>query len=85
MRIVYFRTTENTLINFTSSNTSVELSDSLPFGVGYREVCSCELSESQINSWWNYVDSLLQENPTNNFESVWRIVEGGSIHGIFND
>lgn len=85
MRTVYFKTTENTLVSFTSNNTSIELTDSLPFGVGYREVCSCELPESQINDWWDYVDNLLQENSINNFESVWRIVENGSLYGIFND
>jgi hypothetical protein len=85
MRTVYFKTTEDTLVNFTSNNTSIPLSDNLPFGVGYREECSCELPQTDINSWWDYVDILKVENPIDNFNSVWRITEGENLYGFSNN
>lgn len=84
MRTIYFKTTENTLINFDSNDSSITLSDNLPFGVGYREECSCTLSSSEIDGWWDYVDILKAENPITNFHSVWKIVESGNSYGLFN-
>ena len=85
MRTIYFKTTENSLVSFESSDTSLTLSDNLPYGIGYRDLCSCELSESQINAWWDYVDILRAENPIENFETVWRIVENENLYGFSND
>jgi len=85
MRTIYFKTTENTLVNFNSNNSSITLSDNLPFGVEYREECSCELPQEEINSWWDYVDILKTENSIDNFSSVWRIVEGENSYGISNN
>lgn len=85
MRTIYFKTTEDTLINFNSNNSSITLSDNLPFGVGYREECSCELPQEKINDWWSYVDTLLIENPIENFETVWRIIENENLYGFSND
>ena len=85
MRTIYFKTTENTLVNFESSNTLLTLSDNLPFGVGYREECSCELPQEEIDEWWSYIDNLKIENPIDNFETVWRIIENGNSYGFSND
>jgi len=50
MRIVYFKTTEDTFEVFESNNVSITLQEDLPFGILYRHVCSCELSQEQIDA-----------------------------------
>lgn len=84
MRTIYFKTTEDSLVNFDSSTTSIILSNNLPFGVEYKEECSCELTPSEISSWWGYVDTLRTENPITNFHSVWKIIENGNTYGYTN-
>jgi hypothetical protein len=84
MRIVYFKTTEDTFEVFESNNVSIALQEALPFGIPYRHICSCELPQEQIDAWWDYVDELLVEYPISNYYSVWKIIEGGIIYGYEN-
>ncbi len=84
MRTVYFKLTDNSYDVFDTSNNSLLMQEALPFGIEYRAFCSCQLSEQQINDWWDYVDALLQEHPNPNFKSVWRIEENGNIFGYGN-
>ncbi len=53
MRTVYFKTTDNTFEIFESNNTSIILQEALPFGIEYRHICSCELTQEQIDAWLN--------------------------------
>jgi hypothetical protein len=84
MRTIYFKTIDNTFEIFESNNTSIILQEALPFGIEYRHICSCELSQEQINAWWDYVDELLLEHPTPDYYSVWKIIENGVIYGYEN-
>lgn len=84
MRTVYYKLTDNTYEVFNTNNTSFPLQEALPFGIEYRKFCSCQLSQEQIDAWWNYVDILLQEHPNPIFKSVWRIEENGTIFGYEN-
>jgi hypothetical protein len=84
MRTVYFKTTEDTFEIFESNNTSITLQEALPFGITYRQICSCQLTQEQISAWWDYVDELLIEHPTSDYYSVWKIIEGDIIYGYEN-
>jgi hypothetical protein len=84
MRQVTFKTNNNQIITFNSNNTTLELNQEQPYGIGYRLPCTSTLSETEINEWWDYVDQLLIENPEPNFYSVWRIIENGSLYGYEN-
>ena len=84
MRKVYYKLTDNSYDVFNTNNNSLSLQEALPFGVEYRKPCSCQLSQSQIDAWWNYVDALLLEHPNQNFKSVWRIEENKNIFGYEN-
>ena len=84
MRQIQFKTTDDQIIQFNSNNTSIQLNQEQPYGIGYRLTCTSTLSENEINNWWNYVDQLLIERPTSNFHSVWKIVDDGIIYGYEN-
>lgn len=84
MRQVIYKTTNNEKVTFNTNLTTFVLDQEDPYGIEYRKPCSSNLSENEINEWWNYVDQLLIENPVNNFHSVWKIVEGGIIYGYIN-
>lgn len=84
MRQITFILTNKEKINFNTSLTSFVLNQEQPFGIEYRKKCSSTLSETQINEWWNYVDSLLIERPTTNFHSVWKIEDNGVLYGYEN-
>ena len=84
MRTVYYKLTDNTYEVFNTNDNSLLLQEALPFGIEYRKFCSCQLTQEQIDAWWNYVDTLLQEHPNPNFKSVWRIEENGTIFGYEN-
>lgn len=84
MRQITFKTTDEQKINFNTNLTSFGLNQEQPYGIEYRKPCSSTLTEQQLNSWWNYVDQLLLENPVTNFKSVWRIINDGTLYGIEN-
>jgi len=84
MRQITFKTTDGQKINFNTNFTSFGLNQEQPYGIEYRQPCSSTLTEQQLNSWWNYVDQLLIENPTSNFHSVWKIIDNGIIYGYDN-
>lgn len=86
MRTVYFKLTDGTFEIFESNNLTFTfiLQQAYPFGIAYRHPCSCELSQEQIDNWWNYVDELLIEHPTPNYYSVWKIIENEVIYGYEN-
>ena len=84
MRTVYFKLIDNSYDVFDTNNNSLSLQEALPFGIEYRKSCSCQLTQEQINAWWNYVDILLQEHPNQNFKSVWRIKENENVFGYEN-
>jgi len=84
MRQIFFKTTDNQIIDFQTGLTSFVLDQEDPYGVDYRQECSSTLTENDLNEWWNYVDQLLQERPTENFKSVWRIINDGTLYGLEN-
>jgi hypothetical protein len=84
MRQVEFKTTDDQIIQFNSSNSSIQLDQEQPYGVNYRGQCSSTLTEQQLNSWWDYVDELLVERPTSNFHSIWKIIDNGTLYGYEN-
>jgi len=84
MRQVEFKTTDDQIIQFNSSNSSIQLDQEQPYGVNYRGQCSSTLTEQQLNSWWDYVDELLVERPTSNFHSIWKIIDNGNLYGYEN-
>jgi hypothetical protein len=84
MRIVYYKLTDNSYDVFTTNSNSLLLQEALPFGIEYRKPCSCQLSSTDIDNWWNYVDILLQEHPNSNFKSIWKIEEDGNVFGYKN-
>jgi hypothetical protein len=84
MRQVILKTNDDQRIEFTTNLNSFTLSQEQPYGIGYRLQCSSTLTESEINDWWDYVDQLLNETPTPNFNSVWKIFDNGVIYGYEN-
>jgi hypothetical protein len=84
MRQVTFKTNDEQKIEFTTNLTSFILDQEQPYGIGYNLPCSSTLTEVEIVNWWIYVDELLNENPTPNFQSVWKIVDNGVIYGYEN-
>jgi hypothetical protein len=84
MRIVTFKKQDGAEEDFVTSLTSFELGQEDPFGVSYRSQCSSTLSPSDQEEFWDYVDSLLLENPTPDFHSVWKIVDNGITFGYQN-
>jgi hypothetical protein len=84
MRIVTFKKQDGAEEDFVTSLTSFELDQEDPFGVSYRSQCSSTLSPSDQEEFWDYVDSLLLENPTPDFHSVWKIVDNGITFGYQN-
>jgi hypothetical protein len=84
MRQIFFKTTDNQIIEFETNLTQYELDQEDPYGVEYRVECSSTLSVAEINEWWDYVDQLLLERPTENFKSVWRIINNGTLYGLEN-
>jgi hypothetical protein len=84
MRQIFFKTTDNQIIEFETNLTQYELDQEDPYGVEYRVECSSTLSVTEINDWWGYVDQLLLERPTENFKSVWRIINNGTLYGLEN-
>jgi hypothetical protein len=84
MRQIFFKTTDNQIIEFETNLTQYELDQEDPYGVEYRVECSSTLSVTEINEWWDYVDQLLLERPTENFKSVWRIINNGTLYGLEN-
>jgi hypothetical protein len=84
MRQIFFKTTDNQIIEFETNLTQYELDQEDPYGVDYRVECSSTLSVTEINEWWDYVDQLLLEHPTENFKSVWRIINNGTLYGLEN-
>ena len=84
MRQIFLKTTDNQIIEFETILTQYELDQEDPYGVDYRVECSSTLSVTEINEWWDYVDQLLLEYPTENFKSIWRIINNGTLYGIEN-
>jgi hypothetical protein len=84
MRQIFLKTTDNQIIEFETILTQYELDQEDPYGVDYRVECSSTLSVTEINEWWDYVDQLLLEHPTENFKSVWRIINNGTLYGLEN-
>jgi hypothetical protein len=84
MRQIFLKTTDNQIIEFETILTQYELDQEDPYGVDYRVECSSTLSITEINEWWDYVDQLLLEHPTENFKSVWRIINNGTLYGLEN-
>ena len=84
MRGVFFKLDDGSFVSFQTNSNQYQLEQEDPFGISYRTQCSSTLSESEINDWWNYVDLLLEENPVDNFHSVWKIVENGLTYGYEN-
>jgi hypothetical protein len=84
MRVVFFKLNDDSFVSFNTNSNQYELDQEDPFGIAYRTQCSSTLSENQINDWWDYVDLLLEENPVDNFQSVWKIVEDGLTYGYEN-
>lgn len=84
MRTVTFKKQNGEKIDFITNLTSFELSQEDPFGIAYRSECSSTLNENEIQEYWDYVDSLLGENPIPDFESVWKIVDNGITFGYEN-
>jgi len=84
MRQIFFKTTDNQIIEHQTNLTSFELSQEDPYGVDYRGKCSSTLDESNLNEWWDYVDQLLLEYPVENFKCVWRIINNGTLYGLEN-
>lgn len=84
MREVFFKLDDGSFVSFQTNSNQYRLVQEDPFGIAYRTQCSSTLSESEINAWWDYVDLLLEENPTDNFYSVWKIVESGLTYGYGN-
>lgn len=84
MRTVTFKKQNGEKVDFMTNLTSFELSQEDPFGISYRSQCSSTLSENEIEEFWDYVDSLLVENPISDFESVWKIVDNGITFGYQN-
>jgi hypothetical protein len=84
MRQIFFKTTDNQIIEFETNLTQYELDQEDPYGVDYRVECSSTLSVTEINEWWDYVDQLLLEHTTENFKSVWRIINNGTLYGLEN-
>lgn len=84
MRQVTIKTTDNQRIIYNSNLTSFVLDQKQPFGIEYRKQCSSRLNESQLNEWWDYVDTILIERPTPNFHSIWRVVNNGELYGFEN-
>jgi hypothetical protein len=84
MRQVTFKTNDGQKIEFTTNLTSFILDQEQPYGIGYNLPCSSTLTEVEIVNWWIYVNELLNENPTPNFQSVWKIVDNGVIYGYEN-
>ena len=84
MRQIFLKTTDNQIIEFETILTQYELDQEDPYGVNYRVECSSSLTETELNEWWDYVDQLLQETPIENFKSVWRIINNGTLYGIEN-
>lgn len=84
MRVVFFKLNDDSFVSFNTNSNQYELDQEDPFGISYRTQCSSTLSENQINDWWDYVDLLLEENPVDNFQSVWKIVEDGLTYGYEN-
>ena len=84
MRQIFFKTTDEQILEFNSNLNTVTLSQEQPYGISYRGLCSSTLTEQELNSWWDYVDQLLLEQPTTNFKSVWRIINDGILYGIEN-
>lgn len=84
MRQIFFKTTDEQIIDFNSNLNTVTLDQEQPYGVTYRGLCSSTLTEQQLNSWWDYVDQLLLERPTSNFHSVWKIIENNITYGFIN-
>lgn len=84
MRRIFFKTADNQMIDFQTNSTSFQLDQEDPYGVQYRERCSSNLNENDLNEWWAYVDLLLLEHPVENFMSVWRIIDDGTLYGIEN-
>ena len=84
MRQIFFKTTDNQIIQHQTNLTLFVLDKEHPYGIGYRNPSSSKLSESKLNDWWNYVDELLLENTINNFYSIWRITDNGITYGFSN-
>jgi hypothetical protein len=84
MRQIFFRTGDDQLVDFQTNLISFELNHEDPYGVKYRQGCSSNLNENDLDEWWNYVDQLLLEHPVENFNSVWRIIDDGTLYGIEN-
>lgn len=84
MRQIFFKTTDNQIIEFETNLTQYELDKEDPYGVDYRVECSSTLSVSEINEWWDYVDQLRLDHPIENFKSVWRIINNGTLYGLEN-
>jgi hypothetical protein len=84
MRQIFFKTTDNELIDYQTNLISFELSQEDPYGINYGDECSSVLSVEELNEWWDYVDKLLLEHPTPNFMSVWRIIDNGILYGYEN-
>jgi hypothetical protein len=84
MRQIFFKTTDNQIIEFETNLTQYVLDQENPYGVGYKDVCSSTLNEVKLNEWWAYVDQLLLEYPVENFKSVWRIIDNGTLYGLEN-
>mgnify|MGYP003624549375 CR=1 FL=1 len=86
MRTIHFKKIDGTYEIFNSSNESLILNQEQPFGVDYKGSSTTTLSESELNMWWGYVDSLIIESSINNFQSVWKIVDSNNItYGYTND
>ncbi len=84
MRTVTFKKQNGDEEDLVTSLFTFELNQEDPFGISYRSQCSSTLSASDQEQFWDYVDSLLLENPTPDFHSVWKIVDNGITFGYQN-
>jgi hypothetical protein len=84
MRQIFFKKTDNQIVEFQTNLTTFELSQEDPYGVEYREQCSSTLDINELNEWWDYVDQLRDENPITDFHSVWKIIDNDISYGYIN-
>ena len=81
------RKVNNVFVDTEVDYQDIGIDSEVPCGIEYRKFCSTTWDQAKQDSWWNFIDFVLQENEIalSDFVYVWNIEVGGIVYGISND
>ena len=78
---------DNTYIDVNIDYVDFNINDEVPCMIEYRKQCSSTWTQQKQNEWWDFVDTVLQQESISlsDFVLVWNVICNGVIYGNENN